>query len=296
MASQKAGGWATPYKFNGKELDDETGMYYYGARYYDPRLSMWHGVDPLAERGPQYSPYTYTFNNPIRYIDPDGRWAGPSPLGHAIPAGIKARSILKAIGEVIVNFAGSITQIGDLHVANNLDRAGKHEQAANVRKGAENAIKNVAFDLLTGYGMGKIFKGTALAFASSRNMTLGETSKAIIGGLGDDVSIIVAKSGDDLRYLNSMGADAVYMGGQGNTGTIILREGSSKSALVEEAIHHGQRMKHGSKYFYNNRTSLEIEAQDMLINIAKKEKWGANEISRLEAAKAAWVKLQKEGI
>ena len=94
MASQKAGGWTTPYKFNGKELDDETGMYYYGARYYDPRLSMWHGVDPLAERGPQYSPYTYTFNNPIRYIDPDGRWAGPSPLGHAIPAGIKARSIL----------------------------------------------------------------------------------------------------------------------------------------------------------------------------------------------------------
>ena len=71
MASQKAGGWATPYKFNGKELDDETGMYYYGARYYDPRISLWHGVDKMASDYPTFSPYVYTANNPLRYIDPD---------------------------------------------------------------------------------------------------------------------------------------------------------------------------------------------------------------------------------
>ena len=39
----------TPYLFNGKELDKETGLYYYGARYYDPRISMFLGVDPLAK-------------------------------------------------------------------------------------------------------------------------------------------------------------------------------------------------------------------------------------------------------
>jgi len=44
--------WSTPYKFNGKELDEETGLYYYGARYYDPRVSLWLGVDPLAEKYP----------------------------------------------------------------------------------------------------------------------------------------------------------------------------------------------------------------------------------------------------
>ncbi len=51
-------------------------MYYYGARYYDPRTSVWLGVDPLAEKYPGWSPYTYTLDNPIRFIDPDGRFVG----------------------------------------------------------------------------------------------------------------------------------------------------------------------------------------------------------------------------
>ena len=62
-----------PYLFNGKELDSETGLYYYGARYYDPRVSIFLNVDPLAEKYPHVSPYTYTLNNPIKFIDPDGQ-------------------------------------------------------------------------------------------------------------------------------------------------------------------------------------------------------------------------------
>ena len=69
-----------PYKFNGKELDEETGLYYYGARYMDPKISMWLGVDPLAEKYPNKSSYCYTFNNPIILIDPTGMepdgWGG----------------------------------------------------------------------------------------------------------------------------------------------------------------------------------------------------------------------------
>ena len=42
-----------PYKFNGKELDEETGLYYYGARYYDPKVSIWLSVDPLVGRSIQ---------------------------------------------------------------------------------------------------------------------------------------------------------------------------------------------------------------------------------------------------
>jgi len=56
--------------FNGKELDSETGLYYYGARYYDPRVSLWLNVDPLAEK--TMTPYAYTNNNPINLIDPTG--------------------------------------------------------------------------------------------------------------------------------------------------------------------------------------------------------------------------------
>ena len=65
--------WSTPYKFNGKELDEETGLYYYGARYYDPRVSLWLGVDPLAEKYPNVGGYVYCHNNPVNLIDLDGR-------------------------------------------------------------------------------------------------------------------------------------------------------------------------------------------------------------------------------
>ena len=64
---------STPYKFNGKELDEETGLYYYHARYYDPRLSVWLSVDPLAEKKPWMTSYHYCSNNPVMRIDPDGR-------------------------------------------------------------------------------------------------------------------------------------------------------------------------------------------------------------------------------
>ncbi|PQL89472.1 hypothetical protein C4S77_12585 [Apibacter adventoris] len=53
--------WNTPYLFNCKELDEETGLYYYGARYYNPRESVWLSTDPLAEKYPNISPYAYAF-------------------------------------------------------------------------------------------------------------------------------------------------------------------------------------------------------------------------------------------
>jgi RHS repeat-associated protein len=59
-----------PYKFNGKELDAETGYYYYGARYYNPKVSLWLNVDPLAEK--TGAPYNYCYNNPVKLVDPDG--------------------------------------------------------------------------------------------------------------------------------------------------------------------------------------------------------------------------------
>ena len=64
--------WNTPYKFNGKEYDEETGLYYYGARYYDPKLCIWYGSDPKENDYPGISTYCYTMGNPVKFIDPDG--------------------------------------------------------------------------------------------------------------------------------------------------------------------------------------------------------------------------------
>ena len=55
------------------ELDQETGLYYYGARYYNPQTSIWLSVDPLVEKYPGINPYVYTMANPINLVDPDGK-------------------------------------------------------------------------------------------------------------------------------------------------------------------------------------------------------------------------------
>ena len=62
-----------PYKFNGKQFDEETGLYYYGARYMNPMASIWYGVDPLAEKYASMGGYVYTLDNPVKLVDTDGR-------------------------------------------------------------------------------------------------------------------------------------------------------------------------------------------------------------------------------
>ena len=67
--------WDTPYLFNAKEFDEETGLYYYGARYYEPRVSLWISTDPMQEKTSNITTYAYCINNPVAYIDHDGKFS-----------------------------------------------------------------------------------------------------------------------------------------------------------------------------------------------------------------------------
>ena len=60
------------YTFSAKEKDSETGLSYFGARYYSSDLSIWLSVDPMSDKYPYQSGYVYCGNNPIKVIDPNG--------------------------------------------------------------------------------------------------------------------------------------------------------------------------------------------------------------------------------
>ena len=74
-----------PYKFNGKQFDDETGLYYYGARYMNPVTSLWYGVDPLAEKYVSTGGYVYTLDNPVKLSDIEGLYPKNVVIFHKTP-------------------------------------------------------------------------------------------------------------------------------------------------------------------------------------------------------------------
>ena len=89
--------YENPFKFSGKELDDITGLYDHGARSRNPISTLWYGVDPLWEDGPDYSPYVYCQSNPIKMIDPDGMWQQDADGNWIAEKGDNAYSLAKVL-------------------------------------------------------------------------------------------------------------------------------------------------------------------------------------------------------
>src|SRR5690625_499215 len=77
---EKINGKNLHFNFNGKEYDAETGNYYYGAMYMNPKWNIFLTPDPALESYPGISPYAYTLNNPVRYVDPTGMYVEENPV------------------------------------------------------------------------------------------------------------------------------------------------------------------------------------------------------------------------
>ena len=72
FVDQRSTSWNAMYTFSAKERDAETGLSYFGSRYYSSDLSVWLSVDPMSDKYPSLSPYTYCADNPVKLVDPNG--------------------------------------------------------------------------------------------------------------------------------------------------------------------------------------------------------------------------------
>ena len=187
-----------PYKFNGKEFDEETGLYYYGARYMDPKISMWLGVDPLVEKYPSVNGYCYTFSDPIGFIDPSGQegegtgntsWWGKNNMttraigalqmvGGAVEAvvgGIGGLMTAETLAGAALGYAALLNGIDNTQAGFNQMWTGTTQQTllhqeveTNARK--LGATKQTAENIATGVDLSTIFLGGGTSLSTVRGL------------------------------------------------------------------------------------------------------------------------------
>jgi RHS repeat-associated protein len=137
----------SPYLFTSKELDEETGLYYFGARYYDPRTSVWQSADPILDQyldgkrgmGGVFTSmnlglYSYVHLNPLAFLDPDGNAPDVGMLWSNYDG--DGQGIIEQYGGGLTQFSGQNTCA--IRLSNTFNQSGENiphprDLPANIR-------------------------------------------------------------------------------------------------------------------------------------------------------------------
>ena len=293
-----------PYLFNGKELDQETNLTYFGARYLDMKTSLWLNTDPLSGYNPTFehehyidgqhnggvfnpmnlNTYGYTYQNPIRYIDPNGKqsefttrfygWlqmvggsleiAG-SGIGEYVSGGTASPLAIPIFLNGLDNYQAGFRQLWTGETTNTLLHTGTKSGAEALGASKQNAERiATAVDISTIFlGGGNLFKTVKALKAPSNASRVAEIAKAnnIYSTQKSVVKTIIDKYYKAMKngtYKSEGGAGFIH------NGKIILTDGNHRmnaalkyadetgnSKYVEDIINKGNFQKaNPSNYGY----------------------------------------------
>ena len=181
---------AENFAFSAKERDVETGLSYFGARYYSSDLSVWLAVDPMSDKYPSLSPYTYCADNPVKLVDPNGEETGPIwPKKGVNTYSCKLKAGIGIGGGVSISgMAGiSLDSHGMTHwTAYN----SKYIVNQNLYDGSMNPAVEIGVDLsLSGSIERNSYYDSFIESVKSSSVTFNVGGKALVGGslgIGDD--------------------------------------------------------------------------------------------------------------
>jgi len=138
--------FADIYSFSAKEKDSETGLSYFGSRYYSSDLSIWLSVDPMSDKYPSLSPYSYCANNPVKVVDPNGEeWETLEDANFANKLIKKAERLIQKAENKIAKFQNQIDRYTEEGNTNDITNKqllieGYKRKVSYLQEGVDNLI------------------------------------------------------------------------------------------------------------------------------------------------------------